>query len=142
MAERLDDLAVAVPAPSAQLLDGVDDVRGVYDPRWVGHRTLVARVGDLVGFWRDLPAEMLDPRTFVPIGFEAPGFVRPSYGLGVMADPEHPLGTVVGHGGGGPGYATAVFAVPEAGTVAIVLAADERYPAQQKALELLARLPA
>jgi D-alanyl-D-alanine carboxypeptidase len=137
VAERLDDFDVAVPAPSALLLDGVDDVRGVYDPRWVGHRTLLARAEDLVGFSRDLPAEMLDPRTFVPIGFDAPGFVRPSYGLGVMADPGHPLGTVVGHGGGGPGYATAVFAVPSADTVAIVLAADESYPAQQKALELL-----
>jgi D-alanyl-D-alanine carboxypeptidase len=137
VAERTDDLADAVPAPSALLLDGVDDVRGVYDPRWVGHRTLVARAEDLVGFWRELPAEMLEPRTFVPIGFEAPGFARPSYGLGVMADPEHPLGTVVGHGGGGPGYATAVFTVPSAHNVAIVLAADERYPAQQTALELL-----
>ena len=55
-----------------------------------GHRTLVARAGDLVGFWRDLPAEMLDPRTFVPVGADAPGFVRPSYGLGVMADPGQP----------------------------------------------------
>jgi CubicO group peptidase (beta-lactamase class C family) len=137
VAERLDDLAVAVPAPSALLLDGVDDVRGVYDPRWVGHRTLLARAGDLVGFWRDLPEEMRDPGTFVPIGFEAPGFVRPSYGLGVMADPEHPLGTVVGHGGGGPGYAAAVFAVPSADIAAIVLAADERYPAQETALDLL-----
>jgi NAD(P)H-hydrate repair Nnr-like enzyme with NAD(P)H-hydrate epimerase domain len=54
-----------------------------------------------------------------------------------MADPEHPLGTVVGHGGGGPGYATAVFALPHAAIVAVVLAADERYPAQRKALELL-----
>lgn len=137
VAERIDDLRAAVPAPSAQLLDGVEDVRGVYDPRWVGHRTLVARAEDLVGFWRDLPAEMLDPATFVPTGFEAPGFVRPCYGLGVMADPENPLGTVVGHGGGGPGYATAVFTVPSADVVAIVLAADERYPAQQGALELL-----
>ena len=138
VAERIPDLGVAVPAPSAQLFDGVDDVRGTYDPRWVGHRTLVARAGDLVGFWRDLPREMLDPQSFVPIGAEAPGFGRPSYGLGVMADPENPLGTVVGHGGGGPGYATAVFAVPAADTVAIVLAADEGYPAQQTALELLA----
>lgn len=137
VAERMDDFLAAVPAPSGLLLDGVDDVRGVYDPRWVGHRTLVARAGNLVGFWRNLPAEMLDPATFVPIGFDAPGFVRPSYGLGVMADPEHPLGTVVGHGGGGPGYATAVFAVPSADAVAIVVAADERYPAQQRALELL-----
>ncbi len=145
VAEGPADLGAAVPAPSTLLLDGVDDVRGVYDPRWVGHRTLVARAGDLVGFWLDLPAEMLDPRTFVPIGFEAPGSVRPCYGLGVMADPGSLLGTVVGHGGGGPGYATAVFAVPSADVVAIVLAADERYPAQQTALELLtaaaSRLP-
>jgi D-alanyl-D-alanine carboxypeptidase len=137
VAEQLDDLNGAVPAPSALLLDGVDDVRGVYDPRWVGHRTLVARAADLVGFWRNLPAEMLDPQTFVPIGFDAPGYVRPCYGLGVMADPGSALGTVVGHGGGGPGYAAAVFTVPRADALAIVLAADERYPAQQSALELL-----
>jgi D-alanyl-D-alanine carboxypeptidase len=138
VAERTDDFGAAVPAPSALLLDGVGDVRGVYDPRWVGHRTLVARAGDLVGFWRDLPAELVEPRTFVPIGFDAPGFVRPCYGLGVMADPESPLGTIVGHGGGGPGYAAAVFAVPRADALAIVLAADESYPAQETALELLA----
>lgn len=137
VAEWTDDLGSAVPAPSALLLDGVVDVRGVYDPRWVGHRTLVARAADLVGFWRDLPREMLDPRTLVPVDADAPGFVRPSYGLGVMADPEHPLGTIVGHGGGGPGYATAVFALPRADAVAVVLAADERYPAQRTALELL-----
>jgi D-alanyl-D-alanine carboxypeptidase len=140
VAERTEDLGAAAPAPSALLLDGVDDVRGVYDPCWVGHRTLVARAEDLLGFWRDLPAEMLDPRTFVPIGADAPGFVRPSYGLGVMADPEHPLGTVVGHGGGGPGYAAGVFALPRADAVAIALAADEAYPAQQTALELLSTL--
>jgi D-alanyl-D-alanine carboxypeptidase len=137
VAERMDDFLAAVPAPSGLLLDGVDDVRGVYDPRWVGHRTLVARAGNLVGFWRNLPAEMLDPATLVPIGFDAPGFVRPSYGLGVMADPEHPLGTIVGHGGGGPGYAAGVFALPSRDAVAIVLAADESFPAQQTALELL-----
>jgi D-alanyl-D-alanine carboxypeptidase len=137
VAERVADLDVAVPAASALLLDGVADVRGLYDPRWVGHRTLVARAEDLVGFWRRLPEEMLDPRTFVPIGADAPGFVRPSYGLGVMVDSEHPLGVVVGHGGGGPGYATAVFAVPSADAVAVVLAADETFPAQQTALALL-----
>ena len=137
VAGGIDDLRAAVQAPSALLLDGVEDVRGVYDPRWVGHRTLVASAEDIVAFWRELPREMLDPRTFVSIGADAPGFVRPSYGLGVMVDPEHPLGPVVGHGGGGPGYATAIFAVPNADAVAVVLAADERYPAQRTALELL-----
>jgi D-alanyl-D-alanine carboxypeptidase len=138
VADQMDDFEAAVPSPSALLLDGVDDVRGVYDPRWVGHRTLVAQAGRLVEFWRNLPPEMLDPRTFVPVGFDALGFVRPSYGLGVMADPENPLGAVVGHGGGGPGYTAGVFAVPSADTLAIVLAADESYPAQETALELLA----
>jgi D-alanyl-D-alanine carboxypeptidase len=138
VAQRTPDFGIAVPAPSALLLDGVADVRGVYDPRWIGHRTVVARAEDILGFWRALPPEMLDPRTFVPIGADAPGFVRPSYGLGVMADPESPLGILVGHGGGGPGYAAGVFAVPRADAVAIVLAADEQFPAQRTALELLA----
>lgn len=137
VAERPADLDIAVPAPSALLLDGVADVRGVYDPHWVGHRTLIARAEDLVGFWRNLPTEMSDPRTFVPIAGDAPGFVRPSYGIGVMADPGHPLGTVVGHGGGGPGYSAAVFAAPDANAVAVVLAADEQFPAQETALALL-----
>jgi len=138
VAERVEDFHAAVPAASALLLDGVDDVRGMYDPRWIGHRTLVARADDLIGFWLNLPVEMLDASTFVPIGFDASGFVRPSYGLGVMVDPEHPLGILVGHGGGGPGYASAAFALPHLGVVAIVLAADERYPAQERAVELLA----
>ncbi len=43
----------------------------------------------------------------------------------------------MGHGGGGPGYAAAVFVVPGADVAAIVLAADERYPAQETALDLL-----
>jgi D-alanyl-D-alanine carboxypeptidase len=138
VAELPEDLLDAVPAASALLLEGVEDVRGVYDPHWVGHRTLVASVHDLVPFWRALPAELLDPGTFVPVGVDAPGFVRPCYGLGVMADPESALGVVVGHGGGGPGYAAAVLAVPEEDAVAIVLAADERFPAVETALELLA----
>jgi hypothetical protein len=55
-----------------------------------------------------------------------------------MADPGSPLGTVIGHGGGGPGYADAVFCVPERRAIAMVLTADERFEAQRAALELLA----
>jgi D-alanyl-D-alanine carboxypeptidase len=80
---------------------------------------------------------MLDPATFIPIGHPATGFVRPAYGLGLMADPASPLGLVVGHGGGGPGYAHGVFAAPGAGALAIVLTRDERYDAQGLALRLL-----
>lgn len=138
VAEEPDDLRAAVPAPSALLLDGVDDVRGRYHPRWVGHRTLVASVDDLLPFWSALPQAMTDAARAVPIGVAAPGFARPSYGIGVMMDPGSSLGLLVGHGGGGPGYAAAVFAAPAAGALAIVLTADEQFPAQTTALALLA----
>ena len=138
VAEEPADYLAAVTAASALIHDGVEDVRGVYDPRWVGHRSLVASVTDLLPFWSRLPGALTRPEDAVPIGSAARGFVRPSYGLGVMTDPEHPLGTLVGHGGGGPGYAAAVFTVPAAETVAIVLTADERHPAQATALSLLA----
>jgi NAD(P)H-hydrate repair Nnr-like enzyme with NAD(P)H-hydrate epimerase domain len=54
-----------------------------------------------------------------------------------MADPGNSIGLVIGHGGGGPGYAAAVFAAPEHGAVAIVLEPDEKFPAQAVAVELL-----
>jgi len=44
---------------------------------------------------------------------------------------------VVGHGGGGPGYAHAVFAVPSRDAVGIVLTPDETFDAQGAALRLL-----
>ena len=80
----------------------------------------------------------------MPIGFDAPGFVRPSYGLGLMTDPGFPGGLLIGHGGGGPGYAAATFAVVrERGDplVAIELSGDERVDVQARALdELRARV--
>ena len=36
-------------------------------------------------------------------------FVAPSYGLGVMIDPQNALGRVVGHTGQGPGSTAAVY---------------------------------
>jgi D-alanyl-D-alanine carboxypeptidase len=33
-----------------------------------------------------------------------PPAVTPSYGMGIMADPDGPYGPSYGHGGGGPGY--------------------------------------
>ncbi len=137
VAEGPDDLMACVPALWALPGEEPSDVRGRYDPRWVGHRTLIATATDLLRFWRSLPAEMLDSRSFVSIGAEAPGFVDARYGLGVMADPGSPLGTVIGHGGGGPGYAHGVFTVPERDAVAIVLTPDQRFDAQGAALRLL-----
>ena len=138
------DLDGLVPARSAQLGERVQDVRGRYHPRWVGHRTLVSTAADQRRFWTALAArELCDLEqltTSVEIGFSAPGFVRPSYGLGVMTDPGWPGGLLIGHGGGGPGYAAAAFAVVRKNDdplVAIELSSDERVDVQAKALDAL-----
>jgi D-alanyl-D-alanine carboxypeptidase len=109
LALELDDLVPLVPGWSTQIGDGKRDVRGRYHPRWVGHRTLASTHADQRRFWTALAAgELCDLARLtqsVPIGFDAPGFVRPSYGLGLMTDAGWPGGLLIGHGGGGPGYA-------------------------------------
>ena len=138
------DLEGLVPAVSSQLGAEPQDVRGLYHPCWVGHRTLASTVGDQRRFWNALAAgdvcnlERLTEA--VEIGFAAPGFVRPSYGLGVMTDPDWPGGSLIGHGGGGPGYAAAAFAVVGARSsplVAVELSGDERADVQAHALDVL-----
>ena len=120
-----------------------EDVRGRYHPRWVGHRTLASTVADQLRFWTALAAgELCDLELLtdsVEIGFDAPGFHRPSYGLGVMTD-RRPDGLLIGHGGGGPGYAAAAFALlrPQAEPlVTVILSADERADVQGEALSRL-----
>ena len=138
LALELADLHDLAPGPG-----DVDDVRGRYHPCWVGHRTLASTVADQTRFWTALAAgELCDLDVLtqsVEIGFEAPGFHRPSYGLGVMTD-RRPDGLLIGHGGGGPGYAAAAFALlrPEGEPrVVVLLSADERADVQREALSRL-----
>jgi D-alanyl-D-alanine carboxypeptidase len=139
LALELEDLAGLVPG-----LGELGDVRGRYHPCWVGHRTLASTAADQRRFWAALArGELceLDRLTeSVEIGFDAPGFVRPSYGLGVMTDPGRPDGLLIGHGGGGPGYAAAAFALLRNGDdplVAVELEGDERVDVQSRALAAL-----
>ena len=145
LALELGDLDGLEPGWSTQVGDGRRDVRGLYHPGWVGHRTLASTSADQRRFWTALAAgEVCDLERLtesVEIGFDAPGFRRPSYGLGVMTDPGRPDGLLIGHGGGGPGYAAAAFAVVRAREdplVAILLSGDERVDVQAKALDLIA----
>jgi hypothetical protein len=59
-----------------------------------------------------------------------------------MADPGSPAGVIVGHGGGGPGYAAAAFATVLPGgepVAAVVLSGREPTPGiEETALRLLA----
>ncbi len=132
LALELDELFGLAPGISAQIGPGTRDVRGRYHPRWVGHRTAISTAGDLRRFWTALAGGTLLGRSFddllrlVPVGVEAYGFGPPSYGLGVMGDPEWPAGVLIGHGGGGPGYGAAAFALvrPEP-MVAVVLKGED-----------------
>ena len=132
LAVELDDLRGLAPGLSSQIGSGRQDVRGRYHPRWVGHRTAISTAGDLRLFWTALAGGRLLERSsedllrFVPVGVEAYGFGRASYGLGVMADPDWPGGVLIGHGGGGPGYGAAAFAVVgQEPAVAVVLKGED-----------------
>ena len=62
--------------------------------------------------------------TLVPIGGENPAasdspWRRPSYGLGIMGDPESSWGRLWGHNGGGPGYTTSAFHAPDLGGASV-----------------------
>ena len=43
-----------------------------------------------------------------------PPAVTPSYGIGIMADPNGPFGSSYAHGGSGPGYSLFAEIVPDA----------------------------
>ena len=122
-------------------LEPIDVGGRSYDPRWVGHRTLVAPASDVARFWLAVarselvPVERLTESVF--IGGESEGYVRPSYGLGVMHDPESRLGELIGHGGGGPGYSTGAFAVLGDEPVVAVVLSDEDLDPFARALPLL-----
>jgi hypothetical protein len=49
--------------------------------------------------------------------------VKPAYGLGLMIDPASPYGTVAGHTGGGPGFATAAYRFPNVNGHTVTIAA-------------------
>lgn len=137
LARTPDDLRDLVAAPSPQLR--VDDVRGVYDPCWVGHRTLASTAADVARFFAHLTGgRVLAPASYaefvrrVEVPFDVPWMGRAAYGVGVMIDAER---LALGHGGGGPGYRAGVFG--SAGRAVAVLEVGERDGVEVEALELL-----
>jgi D-alanyl-D-alanine carboxypeptidase len=136
--ESLDDLATLAPASSRSLaLDGTPrDVRDHYHPGWVSHGVVASTPSEITRFFDALfcrglvSTQSLQEMTKlvrVPVGPVArpaatePPFRRgkPSYGFGIMGDPESPWGRVWGHNGGGPGYRTSAFHAPDLGGVSV-----------------------
>ena len=61
--------------------------------------------------------------TLVPVPSAPPRWRKPSYGLGLMGDPESSWGALYGHGGAGPGYNTSVLHASDLGCRAVTACA-------------------
>ncbi len=129
--ESPSDLSGLAPAMSRALtLDGGPrDVRGLYHPGWVSHGVVASTPSDVARFFDALFCGALlsrrsrnDMTSLVPIGLSpaAPSRWRtPSYGLGIMGDPESAFGRLWGHNGGGPGYTTSAAHAPDLSGVSV-----------------------
>ncbi len=132
VAESLADAATLTPGYSNYFApDGaLQDVTGRYHPGWVSHGVVISTAPDVARLLHallagdllppELRAAMADP---VALPFDHPIFHRPAYGLGVMIDAGSPHDPLLGHAGGGPGYATAALCWPNVAGHAIVAVA-------------------
>jgi D-alanyl-D-alanine carboxypeptidase len=92
------------------------DVRFNYHPGWVSHRTIASTPSDISKFLYNLlqgkivNQDSLNQMTAAtPVHHQHPRFKDPSYGLGLMIDPDGEYGSLYGHGGEGPGYSASAF---------------------------------
>jgi len=162
VAESIDDLAALAPGTSSALSpDGAPrEVRAHYHPGWVSHGVVASTASELVCFLdglfrgellsRHSLAQMTD-LVVVPTDPEAssehdPASRRgkPSYGLGLMGDPESPWGLVVGHNGGGPCYSASVFHAFDlsGASVCAMGAIEEGFSAEDVVFDVLDHLAA
>ena len=89
----------------------LEDVRAVYDPGWVAQGLVSSTAAETCEFFQALFAgKLVQPKSLdamtqlVRVQGDHPPAVSPSYGLGLMGDPNGTYGPDFGHGGGGPGY--------------------------------------
>jgi D-alanyl-D-alanine carboxypeptidase len=148
VAESIEDLGALAPATSTLVSDAGEplDVRSRYHPGWVSHGVVASTPSEVARFLHELFSGRLVSRrsleeltSLVPVPRGPPRWKRPSYGLGVMADPESPVGPVFGHDGGGPGYDASAFHAPRlaAGgvTACALCAVEEAFLAENLVLD-------
>ncbi len=105
------------------------DVRPCYDPNWAPPGFAASTASEVVRFYDGLFADQLLPAHLLsemcrvrPVEHLHPLFVTPSYGLGLMADPNNRLGSIYGHSGAGPGYAASAFHIRPRGAPPVTVA--------------------
>ena len=154
------DLAPLAPGTSTQLSADRSprDVRFHYHPGWVSHGVVASTSSEIARFLDGLFSGVLLSRASLDEMLELVAvpdaedsneedhthesplrFGKPSYGLGVMADPASPWGLLVGHNGGGPCYSASAFHAPELGgiTVCAMGAIEEGFSAEQVVADVL-----
>ena len=135
VAESIEDLASLAAGMSSELdPDGVPrDVRAYYHPGWVSHGVLASTSSEIVRFLDALfggkllvPGSVEQMMELVAVSIDEGSTGngplragRPSYGLGVMADPDSPWGLIAGHNGGGPCYSASAFHAFDLGGVSV-----------------------
>jgi D-alanyl-D-alanine carboxypeptidase len=112
-----EDLLQIVPAmtysvvPSGQAVD----VRYHYHPDWVAHGLLASTAEEVARFLNALfRGQIVSKESLelmmktIQVAFQSPYFIKPAYGLGLMAA-DTPGGRIYGHTGGGPGFIVAGY---------------------------------
>jgi len=112
------------------------DVRSVYDPGWCATGVVASTAAELCemlhalfGGKLVLRASLAQMTELLRVPGDHPPYVTPSYGLGLMADPDGPFGPEFGHGGEGPGYSSNVAHYTQMGerrvSIAVMCNTDE-----------------
>ena len=150
--QSIEDLSSLAPTQSRALsTDGtVHDVRQHYHPGWVSRGVVASSPSDIARFldglfnYRLISKQSLEkmialvPVPMTPSPEDRIG--KPSYGLGLMADPESPWGPLYGHNGGGPGYSASAFFVPNLGDLSICAMSateNEKFKAHELVFDVL-----
>jgi D-alanyl-D-alanine carboxypeptidase len=117
------DRGLVTPGYTRQLSadERMIDVMPIYHPGWCLTGLMVSTADEVARFLAALMGGLLlDPpglaeMTAVVATGADPGlfFRRPSYGLGLMIDPDWGHGGLFGHGGGGPGANTWAMYLPD-----------------------------
>jgi D-alanyl-D-alanine carboxypeptidase len=136
--ESVRDLSTLAPAVSRALAGAgaTPEVRDHYHPGWVSHGVVASTPSDIARFFGALfcgdlltAKSLHEMTTLVPVGPSAAASAsrwrRPSYGLGIIGDPESSWGRLWGHNGDGPGYTTSAFHAPDLGVSVCAMCALE-----------------
>lgn len=122
IAESIHDWTTCIPGFGCEVQTGRTpvDIRSTYHPGWCAPGVAVSSVDDITSFFDALLAGSLLDRgrltqmlQLVRVPGEHPPARSPSYGMGLMADPDGPFGPSYGHGGGGPGYSLFASIAPQ-----------------------------